>query len=193
MIVYMATNTVNRRRYIGATKSGLVNRRRKHHWDAWNRPYCRIFHAAIRKYGPGAFEWRVLATCSSPQELEAQEIRLIGEMKPEYNITSGGGRGLASVKRTPEWLARMSASAKRVAAERSPEERAARLRDLEKGRAVRWRRRRRIRCVEDGAVYSSAVDAADHYGISYTGVCSVLRGVQARAGGLTFVIEATMV
>lgn len=55
MIVYLATNTLNGKRYIGATKGTLKERRRRHRWEAKNRPYCRVFHAALRKYGEAAF------------------------------------------------------------------------------------------------------------------------------------------
>jgi hypothetical protein len=61
-IVYLATNLTNGKRYIGATSRSLEVRRYEHEWCALKgkASTCRFFHAAIRKYGVGVFEWRVL-------------------------------------------------------------------------------------------------------------------------------------
>lgn len=107
-VIYMATNTVNGNRYIGATSRGVEVRRHQHYLDARrHRKGCRIFNAAIRKHGEDSFEWKVIATVETREELMKEEIRLIAENKPEYNITRGG-HGVVGAPRTPEWLANMS-------------------------------------------------------------------------------------
>lgn len=90
-IVYIATNTVNRKRYVGATRKGIDGRRDQHFKDARRKTRdCPRFYDAIRKYGQDAFEWATLATLSTSEEMYQEEERLIALLKPEYNIASGG-------------------------------------------------------------------------------------------------------
>lgn len=101
-VVYLVTNTVNGKRYIGATHRGLRRRRYEHEWEAVHGPgNCRVFHKALRKYGPGLFDWTVLATFSTLAEAHTEEIRLIAKFIPEYNLTSGG-QGTAGRVVSPE-------------------------------------------------------------------------------------------
>lgn len=109
-IVYMATNTVNGKRYIGATRRQLEVRRAQHFRDTRaHRDGCRVFNAAIRKYGETSFDWKILEFCDSLQGMMDAEIRLIETLKPEYNITRGG-QGVVGVPFTPERCARISKS-----------------------------------------------------------------------------------
>lgn len=88
----MATNTLNGKRYIGVSKRGLAARRRTHYYDVRIGNYrCPLFHRAIHKYGNDAFKWEILSEFSSFQEMMDEEIKLIAELSPEYNITKGGG------------------------------------------------------------------------------------------------------
>lgn len=182
MIVYLATNRINGKRYIGATKGSLKQRRRGHRWDAFNRSYCRIFHAAIRKYGEAAFDWVEIANCSSEEELIREESRLIFEMRPEYNITPGG-RGIVGIRRTTEWLERASRSLKLAAARRTPDHRAATLRALEKAHECR---KKPVVCITDGRHFNSSADAIKFYGISSSNIRAVLSGRQRQTKGLSF-------
>lgn len=90
-IVYLVENLINGKRYIGVTGNGLAFRRRQHE-QAPNskRVTCRYFHSAIKKHGTDSFRWSVLATCATFEAALQEEVRLISEMKPEYNLTSGG-------------------------------------------------------------------------------------------------------
>lgn len=90
--VYLATNLVNGKRYIGVTSKAVAVRRIQHERHALNgkRVQCRFFHFAIRKYGPEAFAWTILATCETFDEGLREEVRLISEIRPEYNLTIGG-------------------------------------------------------------------------------------------------------
>lgn len=103
-IVYMATNIANGKRYIGYTSVGLEKRKSKHHLDAFGgqRRGYRL-HDALRKYGKEAFVWTVLSVMETEAEGFAEEIRLIAELKPEYNVTVGGEgtRGLPAWNRKP--------------------------------------------------------------------------------------------
>jgi group I intron endonuclease len=90
-VVYLATNRLNGKRYIGVTSRGLAARRRQHETAPNGRAVtCRYFHAAVKKYGPDAFDWAVLATCDTFESALLEEVRLISKIKPEYNLTTGG-------------------------------------------------------------------------------------------------------
>jgi len=137
-IVYLATNRINGKRYVGVTSHGLAFRRRQHE-QAPNakRVTCRYFHAAMRKYGKEAFEWMELVHCETFNEALQEEIRLISEIKPEYNLTIGGqgtagrvisqeqrdhhSRMMKGRKRNPESVAKMIAT--NTGRKRDPEQR----------------------------------------------------------------------
>jgi group I intron endonuclease len=109
-IVYLATNRVNGKRYVGVTGRGFDFRRRQHETAPNSKTVtCRYFHAAIKKYGPDAFEWSVLATCETFHSALAEEVRLIAEMKPEYNLTAGG-QGATGAVFSEERRAKISAA-----------------------------------------------------------------------------------
>ncbi len=90
-IVYRARNILNGKIYIGMTRLTLERRRGQHiasakrHGDRWS-----ILHAAIRKYGEAAFHFEIIAECASYKDAALEEIRLIAELKPEYNLGMGG-------------------------------------------------------------------------------------------------------
>lgn len=92
-VVYMATNVIDGKRYIGATKHTLDIRKDKHLHNAFraNRD-CGYFYAALRKHGADNFDWRLLKQCNSVDEAFSEEVRFIADLKPEYNLTTGGDR-----------------------------------------------------------------------------------------------------
>jgi len=90
-VVYMATNTVNGKRYIGATKFSLEARKLAHLKKCKSKCRgCPKFYAALKKYGPDNFAWMMLAKYETVEEAFAAEERLIAELKPEYNLINGG-------------------------------------------------------------------------------------------------------
>jgi len=93
-VVYMATNLVNGKRYIGVTNKGMDGRRRSHLSKVRNGERgCPRFYDAIRKYGDKSFIWEVLVSCETFREACEHEIRLISEENPEYNVARGGWLG----------------------------------------------------------------------------------------------------
>lgn len=88
--VYMATNTVNGKKYIGATAIGFDARKRRHLDRAGRDRACPRFYDAIKKYGADVFEWKILKEFDSPQCAFSFERVAISLIKPEYNVTSGG-------------------------------------------------------------------------------------------------------
>lgn len=106
IILYMATNAVNGKRYIGITKRGLKVRRNRHIWTA-NSGYGSVFGAAIRKYGKDHFEFRTLVVCPDFEYAKTIEIGIIDRFQPEYNVTAGGD-GTTGFKHSEKHKAWMS-------------------------------------------------------------------------------------
>lgn len=179
-IVYMATNVINGKRYIGATSRDLDVRKAKHFGDAkCKRPGCRVFNRAIRKYGPEAFEWSIIATASSFDEMMREEIRLIKELKPEYNITAGG-QGMIGLVRTREWMEKTSRALK---GRKLPPDQAA----LHTARLERFRFTSVV-CLNDGRFFKSHQEAAKFYGFATAkGIQEVTSGRSMTRGGLSFI------
>lgn len=109
-IVYLVTNRLNGKRYVGATGRGLLARQRHHECDAARgADTSPRFHQAIRKYGIESFDWAALREFPDFDSALAEERRMIAEIRPEYNI-SEGGRGSSGTKRTAEQRERMGAA-----------------------------------------------------------------------------------
>lgn len=96
MTVYVITNNVNGKVYIGKTIGTLTNRWNTHVFDAFNAISPLPIHRAMRKYGREAFSISPLATASTLEDLNAQEIAFIAELQSiakGYNVTPGGDGG----------------------------------------------------------------------------------------------------
>lgn len=101
MIVYCAKNRVNNKKYVGCTIEDIDTRWMGHLSDA-KRDSTLVFHCAIRKYGPDAFELETLETFSESstiEDLKAAEIKWIADLHTfglfegkyhGYNMTRGG-------------------------------------------------------------------------------------------------------
>lgn len=91
MRIYIITNLLNNKRYVGMTSKHLSERWSLHKADARrNKPWH--LHRAIRKYGEENFTIELLeeTTVSSLEELGKIETSWIEKLKPEYNMTTGG-------------------------------------------------------------------------------------------------------
>jgi group I intron endonuclease len=90
MLVYVITNTINNKRYIGQTVQKLEARWKRHTYPSRNMAISR----AIKKHGSEHFNIRVLARCVSIEEMnhrEAYYIKLFNTLCPNgYNLDSGG-------------------------------------------------------------------------------------------------------
>lgn len=93
-IIYKVTNIINGHFYLGQTKTKLSSRWSKHKQDA-RQGKGWILAAAIRKHGVEVFAVSVLEEHDSKEALNAAEVQLIAELKPQYNACAGGG-GLGS-------------------------------------------------------------------------------------------------
>lgn len=93
MIIYMATNKVNGKSYVGQT-IGSLKKRKESHISVANRNINNIyFHRSIRKYGTVNFYWKILHECNDIETLNKLEIYYIGlydTYRNGYNLTLGG-------------------------------------------------------------------------------------------------------
>lgn len=155
--VYVATNKVNGKQYVGLTTLGVAVRAAHHSYKIGTAKT--YFHRALAKYGTHNFEFVEYASAVTDADLADLERLVIRQLAPAYNQTNGGeltiGRNhdaatlerirLANTgkKRSEECRKRNSETKKRQLAER-PELRAVALRALEKGRNTPGAKERRI-------------------------------------------------
>jgi group I intron endonuclease len=111
MIVYLITNKINGKRYVGQTIQPLKVRHWQHTNDAMVKRAPYPLHCAIRKYGIENFDMDILVKCNSIEELNLQEahhIKLLGTLSSDgggYNLRSGGENSLQS-KETKQKIAK---------------------------------------------------------------------------------------
>ena len=89
--VYIHTNKVNGKRYVGITRQSVQERWR----EGKGYKYCILFDRAIKKYGWDGFDHEIFASNLTEEEAQHMEKLLIKELKtqdPEfgYNISDGG-------------------------------------------------------------------------------------------------------
>jgi hypothetical protein len=94
--LYLVTNSVNKKVYVGITV-GDLNARLKQHFAAAKRGRKSAFMNAIRKYGETAFQIELLSnaveTYDELQDLEVQEIVRRDSIRNGYNTAQGGSIG----------------------------------------------------------------------------------------------------
>lgn len=110
--VYLVTNVLNGKRYVGLTAGSLVNRWDLHLSQSRRSRSRQPLHAAIRKYGVDSFRVETIEMCSSEDQLRERErhwIRELGTFIAEgkgYNATLGGD-GLLGYRHTDDAKRRM--------------------------------------------------------------------------------------
>ncbi len=95
MLIYLITNRVNGKVYIGKWEGTDVAARWKRHLQDAKKDSQFSIHRAIRKHGEKNFEVRVLETTTSKQELCSLEMGYIKrfgsfDFSVGYNMTAGG-------------------------------------------------------------------------------------------------------
>jgi len=94
--VYLITNKVTGKQYVGQTTYGVAHRWRQH-CETATRGRGYVIGKAIRKYGADAFTLKVLDTAATQTELDAKEtqwIASVGSLVPQgYNLQAGGNGG----------------------------------------------------------------------------------------------------
>lgn len=200
-IVYMATNIVNKKRYIGVTRRSIAYRSCLHIWAAFHPKKgtgCPIFYAAIRKYGADAFQFEAMETFDTYDQALAAERRYIAALKPEYNVAAGGG-GPQGVKWTSARRIHMAAALRSA----WTDERKRMASQKFKGRKISDETRAKIRaaqrpeayykpvvCLDDGLWFPSVGHASKHYSVARTRIAASTTGREIAASGLHFAYAA---
>jgi len=143
--VYMVTNIITHKCYIGKTIFTLA-KRRKEHWS-YRKQDGTYFHKALEKYGKDAFMWEVVFQSDNEVELYEQECFFINKYNTlipnGYNMTLGG-EGVSGVTFSDEWYIKNKK------------------RSEELGRAVY--------CLETATIYKSRAEAAHLLNLNYPSV-----------------------
>ena len=100
MIVYLLTNKINGKRYVGLTKRTLEERWAQHVSNAKSnvRTSRQLIVRAIKKYGDNNFTTEIIETCEDKKTMCLREIYWIDALKTRadmdghhgYNLTDGG-------------------------------------------------------------------------------------------------------
>lgn len=100
-LIYVITNKITNKCYIGQTTQKLDERISKH-ISASNNGSDQLIHKSIRKNGISNFKIEILKYCDSMEELNAYEDKLINEYNSivpnGYNLKSGGHNVVYSVE-----------------------------------------------------------------------------------------------
>jgi len=203
-VIYMITNKVNGKKYIGQTWD---YRRRKTEHARGKKNYP--INQAFRKYGEGAFSWRIVyAGINSQTELnrvEARSIARFNTLAPKgYNLLAGDQRekrigqalenqraGLHRVMNTPEWRAQPLQQLRKMHANPEWHKR----HDAAMARNAlnpEWQRKhaamiasisKPVHCLESGIIYESCKEAERRTGIDASSISAAARGERITAGG----------
>lgn len=125
MVVYLITNVVNGKKYVGQTKRPLAIRWTQHKADSKRGRNTPLYNA-IRKYGVEAFTIEVLTLCDNRDMMDSAEKSYIRLYRTKdrnfgYNLTDGG-EGQPGVSPSIQTRAKMRAY--KLGRKASPETRA---------------------------------------------------------------------
>lgn len=99
MIIYKVTNKVSGKIYVGQTIHSLEKRRKQHEESALGGYNEMVFGRALKKYGVENFEWEIIDTAETVDELNEKEIYWIDKLESlidyghGYNCNKGGKNG----------------------------------------------------------------------------------------------------
>jgi group I intron endonuclease len=204
--VYKITNQVNGKFYLGITKNAPKIRFRQHINNARARAKYSRLAAAIIKHGKENFSTEVIEIHSSSEDVKLAEIRLIKEMTPHYNVTSGGdgstGHTMSEEQRQKarermlgskinlgnKWsIERKAALSAKLKGKKPPKE----TQLMRETRAANCRKRaletrRKVICVNTGLEYESIISAAKAHGLCKTTVSGICHKKRNAAYGIKF-------
>ena len=104
MKIYVITNKINNKKYVGQVNGSIYERFKRHIRDAKNGDDL-YFHRALLKYGSENFLVEEIDTAETRAELNKKEIYWIGKLDTYnngYNSTLGGEGGNTYAKKTKE-------------------------------------------------------------------------------------------
>jgi group I intron endonuclease len=187
--VYMATNRVNGKRYIGKTV-GSLSRRIAHHITASQRRASYAFGRALAKHGPNMFEWSILFSSINDSLLLKTERTMIAMFRTRaprgYNLTDGGD-GACGAVHSEETRAKRSAALKGKKREPFTQDHRDRMSLAHSGVALSLKHRKNLglshegkkhppRSVESRARYSAAGTGKKHTDEARAKISAGLKG-----------------
>ena len=198
-VLYIVTNSVNGKRYVGVTSRDVRRRFSEHLSAAKAGTNNGAFHRAIRKYGGVVFSMKIVNEFFDDKDAKAAEIAYIAECAPEYNSTAGGdGRlGVPMSSAAKVMLKAVHAGNKYRTGMMHSEETRRWLSENAKENIVTFKKfshlgpeklAKKVRCVDDQMIWDSIKSAADAYGVSRSLVSEVCLKKRYRktAGGRRF-------
>jgi group I intron endonuclease len=162
MIIYLATNEINGKQYVGQTIHTLTYRWSQHRHAAFKQNSQNVLAKALRKHGVDTWTVKVIDTATSREELDKKEIDYIVKLNTHYLQGDGynmsfGGDSNRGIKQSPETVAKKIAKQNKA-----------------------------IVCIETGKVFGSIREAAFELKVSPGFIGNVLHGRKSTAKGFTF-------
>lgn len=176
MIVYMAINKENGKRYIGITIHSLKRRISGHVSQSKHGRSSPPFMKALRNYGAECFKWEILCHATNRENLLFLEEYFIDEVKPEYNVLPGG-IGLTYGNKNA------LGNKGRTGRINSPLMREHISEGLKKSKKLF---RKKVKCLDTGVIYNSLAEAGEKLKMDWTGIQKVCSGKRQKNLGLRF-------
>lgn len=110
-IVYLLTNNVNGKKYVGITSRSFTQRWQEHQWNSTQPNPSSAVARAIKKYGADNFASEILEECATYSEAQLFERLYVNELDTfatGYNLTLGG-EGALGFRHTDQSIAQMKA------------------------------------------------------------------------------------
>lgn len=163
-IIYCAYNKINQKRYIGQTIQRLSERKAAH----YSKDKEIYFHKALHKYAEDDWEWSIIDTAETKEDLDNKEIYWISyydsqNPKHGYNILAGGSNPLS----TQEQI--------RYARDKFVQEYGS----IKQGSKTL----KNIKCIETNQVFKNAAEASREMNIHHSHIVAVANGKLKTAGG----------
>lgn len=178
--VYQLRNVETGKRYIGQS-ANLSHRKSCHFYDLRNNRHKNHDLQEDYNRNPDAIVFEVLCRCSVEDldDLERFFIQKYEALSAGYNLSDGGIVGCRHADESKEKMAIAKLGNQHMSGKTLTEE---------------WRRRisdsqphkRKIRCIETGAVFGSFAEAARETGLNRTKIVSCCTGKRKRTGGYRF-------
>ena len=173
MIIYLITNKINNKKYVGQTTKSLAERWQNHIGKSRSGTVSQPIARAIKKYGKINFSIEKIAEANTKEELNTLEeklIRELGTLVPDgYNIAPGGdNREISDYHRK-----RISEGIKN-----SPKSKAAHKRACGEGHPMHKLCLLDVKTIRDRFINSgdSSYALAKAYGLTQPNIMSIIRG-----------------
>lgn len=200
MIIYLITNKINGKQYVGQTVRTLEERFKEH------KRKNGVISRAIKKYGAENFTYELIDTAESMDELnkkEIEHIQRLGTTEPfGYNLCYGGNNTMGYNHRE-ESKKKMSLVKKKKGShvgernhfygKKHTEETRAKMKEAWRTKRVmteEWRQKlkdnhptRKVINLTTGEEFESIKEAAEKYGLKETHISRVCRGGRKTTGG----------